>query len=151
MDDGRDALAPRRADIARNRHETAGIGIDGIHVEYLGCLLLQDHRSKRHELGAIEPLVEKVVRFPPRRIGEDRTGAERPRPIFHATGLDRAEFAAGEARRGGLDRIAGKPPDPANPRKNVVNLLAVIAAQINVAQTTPLGEPTSDSISFKQV
>jgi hypothetical protein len=104
---GRDALAPGGPDIAHDRHETAGVGINGIDVEHLGRLLLLDHGSERHELSAIKPLIEKIVRFPPRRIGEDRTGAERARPIFHPPRVDRANFSLRETLRGCCDRIAG--------------------------------------------
>jgi hypothetical protein len=48
MDYSRDALAPDWPHVARDRHEAAGIGIDAIGIEHVGCLLFQDYGSKRH-------------------------------------------------------------------------------------------------------
>src|SRR5262252_448937 len=151
MDHRRDALAPSRPHVARDSHETAGIGVNGIDVEHLGRPLLRDHGSKRHELSAAKPLIEEVVRFSQTRIGKDRTGAESTWPIFHAPGVDRADLAASETLRGGLNRIARDASYPVDRRKDVVGLLAVIAAQVNIAQTASLRKPPFETVPLEQI
>ena len=71
MDDRRNAFAPGRPHVTSDGHESAGVSVDRIDVENLARPLHRDDRSKRHEFGAIEALIKKVVRLSPARIGED--------------------------------------------------------------------------------
>src|SRR5215813_6951950 len=151
MDHGGNALAPSGPYVTSDGHEAAGVPVDRIDVEHVAGLLHRNGGCERHELGAIEPPVEEVVRLAATRIGEDRPSTERARSIFHSPRIDRTDLAASEALRSCRDRIARKPPDPGRRRKIVVSRLAVIAAQINIGQSAALTEPVCGTVALKQI
>ena len=128
----------------------AGVTIDVGDVEHLGRALICDHRRERHELGAVEPRIEQIVRLTPRRIGEDRAGAERAGPEFHAAGIDRADLARRQALRRRLEQIAGEPPHAGGGGEGSICLAAVVAAEVDVAQPPALAEPAADAVAPQQ-
>ena len=99
----------------------------------------------------VEPLVEQIVGLAPRRIGEDGAGAERARPVFHAAGIDRADFAGGEPLRRRRDRVASEAPNPRNLAERGIRLARVIATEIDVVETAPLGKPALEAVALEQI
>ena len=128
--------------VAGDRHEARGVGVHAADVEHVGGVVLGDHRRERHELGALEPLVQVIVGVASRRIGEDRARAERARAVFHAAGVDRADLA----RRRGVRTapstgLAGAAARPASLQDARSMRVGVIAAEIDVAERMAVVEP----------
>src|SRR5262245_14307790 len=99
MHNGWDAGAPRLTHLARDRHKAAGIAIDVRYFENFCGVLCGDDRGKGHEFGSVKTLIELFVRFSILRAGENRTRAQRAWAIFHAAGIDGANFTHCDSAR----------------------------------------------------
>ena len=91
---------------AGDGHEMRRVAVDVGDLEHARGVLLQHIGRERHELGAVEPLVEVVVDGVVVRARDDRAGAERARAELHAAGIDRARLAGANQIDRGLDRRA---------------------------------------------
>src|SRR6202167_6829194 len=69
VDYSRNAVAPRRPNVAGYGHETRGVRIADADVEQLFGIFGQYDRRERHEIRPREPSVQGIVDFAPRRSG----------------------------------------------------------------------------------
>src|SRR5690606_26585285 len=110
MHHGGNALAPLVMHLAGDGHEPGGVKRLRRQVEDPGRIDIAYHRRERHEIGAVQPLVQDLVDLGFDRRSHDGASAKRAWPVFHALRIDRHHLAGVYQGSRILYRIAADQP-----------------------------------------
>src|SRR5580704_209373 len=151
MNDRGNALAPCGLDVAGDRHEPRRMSVAGVDVEYVGGMLIEHHGRKRHEFGALQPLVDRIVDLVRGRGGEDRASAERAWAEFHAIRIDRDDAARDQRVDRLLDGPLGGACDLRQPRGGGVEPPIMVAAEIEAVEAITRALPGGDAVALVEI
>src|SRR5580704_6310961 len=151
MNDRGNALAPCGLDVAGDRHEPRRMSVAGVDVEYVGGMLIEHHGRKRHEFGALQPLVDRIVDLVRGRGGEDRASAERAWAEFHAIRIDRDDAARDQRVDRLLDGPLGEACDLRQPRGGGVEPPIMVAAEIEAVEAITRALPGGDAVALVEI
>src|SRR5215470_1426656 len=114
-------------------------------------MLLQHDRCERHELGAVEALVDGIVYLPSNRGCHDGSVPERSRPVFHPASINGDNLTGDESIHSLVDTTSAVAYNRRIPSGSDRELVVVTPTQVDVLQAMALSLPRPRAITLMQV
>src|SRR5260370_15759185 len=134
MHNGGDAVTPGWVHRACDRHKPRRVGVSCVEVKYLRGILFQHDWREWHEFGTVEALVDGIIYLPRRPTRQNGSVAERPRPVFHAAGVDGYDLAGDESIHGLADVVAAVAHDIRVNSGRSRELVVIASTQVHVVK-----------------